>query len=40
MAQKFADRIDYCYVYRMNIVTIYVIKTNNQLSNNSIILWR
>ncbi len=40
MAQKFADRIDYCYVYRMNIVTIYVTKTNNQLSNNSIILWR
>ena len=30
MAQKFADRIDYCYVYRMNIVTIYVAKTNNQ----------
>lgn len=26
MAQKFADRIDYCYVYRMNIVTIYVNK--------------
>lgn len=30
MAQKFADRIDYCYVYRMNIVTIYVAKANNQ----------
>lgn len=26
MAQKFAERIDYCYVYRMNIVTIYVAK--------------
>lgn len=30
MAQKFADRIDYCYVYRMNIVTIYVAKTDSQ----------
>lgn len=32
MAQKFADRIDYCYVYRMNIVTIYVskAKTDNE----------
>lgn len=28
MAQKLADRIDYCYVYRMNIVTIYVAKNN------------
>lgn len=28
MAQKFADRIDYCYVYRMNIITIYVAKTD------------
>lgn len=28
MARKFADRIDYCYVYRMNIVTIYVAKNN------------
>lgn len=26
MAQKFAERIDYSYVYRMNIVTIYVAK--------------
>lgn len=30
MAQKFAERIDYCYVYRMNIVTIYVAKTDHQ----------
>ena len=28
MAREFADRIDYCYVYRMNIVTIYVAKNN------------
>ena len=28
MAQKLADRIDYCYVYKMNIVTIYVSKNN------------
>lgn len=31
MAQKFAERIDYCYVYRMNIVTIYMAKTDHQL---------
>ena len=30
MAQKFAERIDYCYVYRMNIVTIYVAKADRQ----------
>lgn len=30
MAQKFAERIDYCYVYRMNIVTIYVAKTDHR----------
>ena len=30
MAQEFAERIDYCYVYRMNIVTIYVAKTDSQ----------
>ncbi len=30
MAQKFAERIDYCYVYRMNIVTIYVAKADSQ----------
>lgn len=30
MAQKFAERIDYCYVYRMNIVTIYVAKNENR----------
>lgn len=30
MAQKFSERIDYCYIYRMNIVTIYVAKTDSQ----------
>lgn len=28
MARKLADRVDYCYVYKMNIVTIYVAKNN------------
>ncbi len=28
MARAFAGRIDYRYVYRMNIVTIYVAKNN------------